>query len=189
MKCEEIEKRLFLYKELTDRERQETDRHLSQCSSCSAIMEQVNTMHRVIASQRDKIQPMRNAAQMTHRIMDAVKNTGNKKINMWEVLHQRISLAPLRYGMTALSLFLLIFFLGEYANDGRNLRISKIHPGNPAKKTELNLASFHSAFLAARESNISSSKLISACVENCLQSQLPECNECSGKFTKPKSNI
>ena len=68
-----LKKRLFLYEELTDRERQETDRHLSQCRSCSAIMKQVNAMHRVIASQRDKIQPMNNEAQMTHRIMNAVE--------------------------------------------------------------------------------------------------------------------
>lgn len=185
MKCEEIEKRLFLYEELTDRERQETDRHLSQCSSCSAIMKQVNAMHRVIASQRDKIQPMNNEAQMTHRIMNAVEKTQEKRVKVWEILNQRISLTPLRYGMTALSFFLLMFFLGEYANDGRNLKIVKMHPGSPGKKTELNLASFHSAFLAARESNAPSSKLISACVENCLQSQVPECNECSDKFTKP----
>ena len=185
MKCEEIEKRIYLYRELTDREREETDSHLGQCSSCSAVMEHVNAMHRIIASKRDKIQPMNNEAQMTHRIMNAVEKTGDKKINVLEILYQRISLTPLKYGMTALSLFLMMFFLGEYANDGRNLKIVKMYPGSPGKKTELNLASFHSAFLAARESNASSSKLISSCVENCLQSQVPECSECSDKFTKP----
>ena len=117
--------------------------------------------------------------------MNAIEKTRGKKISVWEILYQRISLTPLRYGMTALSFFLLMFFLGEYANNGEHLTVAKNQPGSPGEKTELNLESFHSAFLAARESNAPSSKLISACVENCLQSQVPECNECSDKFTNP----
>lgn len=185
MKCQEVERRIYLYQELSDRERKETDMHLTECSACSAIMERVNATHNLIASQRNKIHPMNNEAQMTRRIMNAVEKTGETKMSLWEILLQRIALTPLRHGMAALSFFLLMFFLSEYANDGRNLRIVKMHRGDPGKKTELNLASFHSAFLAARENTGPSSKLIWACVENCVHSQAPDCGECADKFMKP----
>ena len=173
MKCSEAERRIYLYDELSVSEKNQTDVHLENCSSCQHLLERVNTMRKVVTAQ--DVPPMSNHAQMTRRIMDAVLETGRRRID-----DQAERASPfflrLRYVMAALSISLIVFFAGEYASlDSR--RIVKHYP-IAAGQTQLNLASFHSAFFEAKGKQ-SMPTLISHCVTDCLHD---DCSNCPEKF-------
>lgn len=173
MRCSEAERRIYLYNELSVSEKNETDVHLESCSSCQQLQERVNTMRKVVAA-RD-VPTMSSHAQMTRRIMDAVLEMDRRRID-----EQAERASPfflrLRYAMASLSIFLVVFFATEYANlDSR--RIVKHYPV-AAGQTQLNLASFHSAFFEAKGKQRMPT-LISHCVMSCL---LADCSNCPEKF-------
>ena len=146
-------------------------------------MERVSTMHNTIALQRTKIPPMTNEAMMTHRVMDTICRIQKKKTATWSLFPQN-PLIALRLSMVALSVFLLVFFAGEYSDDGPT-KVVKMYPRTAGRQVELNLASFHGAFFKTRENKQETPGLISECVAKCLQKQPPDCQDCSEKFAKP----
>jgi hypothetical protein len=183
MKCRDIKKGIYLYKEISKREQEEIDLHLITCLSCRSAMDRVNAMRKVIAFQQAKVPPMTNEAMVTRRVMDVITRMQEKKNGRWIQFSQN-PFDAFRYGMAALSVCLLVFFIDEY-NIDRPGKIVKVHPRTFGKQVDLNLASFHGAFLTARENKKESSGLISECVAKCLRLQEPACQDCSEKFAKP----
>lgn len=184
MKCPEAEEKIYLYRELTSFERDQVDNHLKNCLSCRQIMARVNHLRHMIAGTQAEVPSMANEARMTSRIMDALQEIQRKKTTRWGGILQYLQTSSLRYGMTALSFCLVIFFIGEYAGGGNLPKVTKHYPRYRGKKTELNLASFHGAFLHARENDRRNTTLISGCITACLQSQGHDCTKCSDKFAK-----
>ena len=185
MKCSETEERIYLYRELSPLELEETDQHLETCASCRLIMERVKAMSTTAVIAKAEIQPMNNKAQMTRRIMDAIDAIEKQKRGKWSVLIQKISITPLRYGMAALSFFLVFFFLGEYVR-GSEPKVTKRYPENPYRNIELNIASFHSTFFTAKKDGQHVPTFLSQCVAGCLQSRGRDCQECANKFENPE---
>lgn len=184
MKCPEAEEKIHLYRELSPVECEQVDEHLRTCTSCRQIMSRVINMQQMIAGSGREVPSMANEAQMTHRIMDALQGIQKEKTTRWEGILQRLQTSAVRYGMAALSFTLVIFFIAEYAGGENMATVTKFDPQHPGKKTELNIASFHTAFFSARENDRQTSTLISECVTGCLQSQNPECTKCLDKFAK-----
>ena len=183
MKCSAAEERIYLYKELSKREQEEVDRHLTTCLSCTRTMERVQNMHKTVSNLQADIPSMTNEALMTHRVMDAIGRRHTRQTVTWNLFSQN-PLIGLRYSMAALSVFLLAFFVVEYSDNGP-VKVIKPYPRANDRHVELNLASFHGAFFKAREDKQETAGLISECVAKCLQSKPSDCQDCSEKFAKP----
>lgn len=184
MKCSEAEEKIYLYRELTAAERRDIDGHLNTCLLCRRTMSSVINMQDVVADDQAQVPPMTNEAQMTHRIMDTIRDIQNRETSRWEGVLQSLQTTFLRYGMAAISFALVSIFIAEYAGGKNIATVTKIDPRSAAKKTELNLASFHSAFFSAKEDRRQTPALISGCIVVCRQSPAPECDRCSDKFVK-----
>ena len=145
-------------------------------------MERVGAMHKTVMSQRANIPPLTNEAMMTRRVMDAIEGIRKKKTGTWTLLQRPI--VALRYSMAVLSVLMISFFIGEYSAD-RHVKVVKMNRRVAGSHVELNLASFHGAFLSARKNNRENAGPISECVTKCLQAEKPDCQDCSDKFAKP----
>lgn len=184
MKCPEAEEKIFLYRELTAADRENIDEHLKTCMLCRQTMSSAIDMQDVIACGKADVPSMTNEAQITRRIMDAIQETQKRQILNWEKILRSFQASSLRYGMSALSFALVMFFIAEYAGGENMATVTKSYPQHPGMKTELNIASFHTAFFSARDDGRQTSTLISECVTGCLQSQDPDCKKCVKKFAK-----
>ncbi|MEX2231618.1 MAG: hypothetical protein WD824_05635 [Cyclobacteriaceae bacterium] len=186
MNCLEAERRINLYRELTEREREETHRHLETCASCSQIMERAIEMQRMMRSQYPDPPPMVDESTMTSRIMNAVEEIQQKRSSsVFRGLFANQFNNPLRYAMAAVSLFLVVAFVTEYSLENKTALLEKPYRLVPGKKTELNSASFHDAFIASREKNKGITTSLYECVLNCLRLQDEDCADCKNKFSKP----
>jgi hypothetical protein len=185
MKCSETERNIYLYNELTARERAETDEHVKTCASCSHLMEHVVMFQNVIKSYQSHTPPMTSDAQLRQRILDALHKDAESKKARWRWFAPDLKLNALRYGMAVLSLFLAVMFIGEYSSGSEHPNVVKEYRLIGGEKAELNLASFNAALLESKELNRQPSTLLSHCVNTCLQLQDPGCKECANKFAKP----
>ena len=185
MNCAESEKRIYLYNELTPQERYETDEHVKTCTSCSLLMQRAIIMRNSIKVHSAHTTPMANHAQMTRRIMDAVETVQRKKTPSSRFFTHSLSWNAFRVSMAVLSFLLVITFLGEYNREAQGQQFTKRYPATPGHKTELDLASFHTAFMAAKEEHNQHGTVLSECVNQCLTPSSPDCRECANKFVKP----
>lgn len=188
MKCSEFEKQIYLYDELTSHQREEIDAHVSTCSHCMQTLNGVRRMRRVVALHPSETPSLRNHAEMTRRIMDAVGQMQQEKRSLFERMAEYLRQAQMqeqvRYYMAVLSVLLIAVFLIEYSNGNEQPKIVKQYQvADP--KTELNLASFHTLFLEARTENRKASVEISDCLARCLKVSTHDCKECADKFAKP----
>jgi hypothetical protein len=185
MNCSEAERRIYLYRELTEGEREETRLHLETCASCSQLMERTREMQRVMRSKYPD-PPMVDKSLLTRRIMNAVEKLQKKKSSsVFRGLFAEPFHNPLRYAMAALSLFLIVAFVSEYSMENKTSLLQKQYRQVPGRKTELNSASFHDAFIAAKEKNKGNTMSLYECVVNCVSSQDPDCAYCKNKFGNP----
>src|SRR5688500_15668189 len=98
MNCSEAERRMYLYRELTDREREETQQHLKTCASCSRIMEGASELQRTIRSQYADPPPMIDESVMTRSIMNTIEELQQKKSSsVFRSLFANRVNNPLRY--------------------------------------------------------------------------------------------
>lgn len=184
MKCPEFEKRICLYDELTPRERNETDEHLKNCIQCTQLMERMDLMRKVVSVHRSDSPTLPNHAAMTRRIMSSVEQMQHKKRATVTQMLRTLMLAPLRYQMAIFSILLVVFFVREYTAGSAHMKVSIPYAAHPGPKTELNLASFHSAFLQTRTEKRSSSSLAD-CIQSCRHMSAADCKECANQFVKP----
>lgn len=185
MKCRESEKNIYLYNELTARERADTDEHVRTCASCSLLMERVINFQNVMKSHRSHTPPMTNHAQMTRRIMDAFDNAAERRNAPRHWFAFDFNMNALRYGMAAVSFFLVALFIGQFSMGPDSLNVVKHNPRTSARRTELNLASFNTAFLKSKENDGRPLVLLWECVNKCLQPETRDCEACVNKFAKP----
>ena len=184
MNCSKAKANIYLYNEITATEQEEVDAHVAKCSSCKRIAEQVASMNSVITQHRLAQPHLENHAHATRRIMESIEAFERRKSRVWPAFGVNILERPLRYGMAILSLSLVAFFLGEYVQGQTSFEIRKSYPHNPRHKAELNLASFHNAFLTARKTKDASPTRLSRCVTICLADE-GTCEECASKIVKP----
>lgn len=185
MKCSEIEKNIYLYNELSAHERAETDEHVRTCAACKGIMEQAIILQNVMKSHQAHTALMTNHAQMTRRIMDALDMVAESRNAPRHWFPFAFSMNALRYAMATLSLILVSIFIGEFSIGSDTLMLAEHRPGTPGGQTELNLASFNTAFLESKETDERPFMLLSECLSKCLQVRNGDCEACINKFAKP----
>lgn len=184
MNCSEAKEKIYLYNEITKAEQEQVDAHVAGCSSCQRIAAEVYAMKTAIATHRILHPQITNHALMTRRIMERIDAAEGKRSRQWFKRFQNVFHSPLQYGMGMLSLFLVVLFLGEYLNGYKSFEIRKPYRISTGDQTELNLASFHSAFLTARDTKDHSPTPFSTCVSTCLTQDDTTCDDCTKTLLK-----
>lgn len=185
MKCSEIEKDIYLYDELASRERERVDAHVNTCAHCMQVLNAFRDARKVVALHQSETFWLSNHAAMTHRIMDAVQATQRSKHQQLKEVFRSVIAAPFRHHMAVLSIVLVVFFVTEYGSGMEQEKIVKPYRGLPGRKTELNIAAFHTVFFETRKEKNQSSRAIADCVARCLDAPATECKPCAEKFVKP----
>lgn len=173
MNCREAEKHIYLYGELSPREREETDRHIDTCAGCSRLLEAVKTRRHMIIAASQVPPELPDASAMTRSILEAVRVRQRKKQTVFNIILPEPSLKLLRYGMAMVSLLLVVMFVTEYSAGTQLARPYKVMPVR--QNTELNSAAFHAAFVEKKETGKNKRTLFYERVMNCLYAPDGDC--------------
>lgn len=184
MNCVEAERKIYLYEELTVREREVTDRHIATCSQCQAAMERINQERAVLRGLRRLSPPIPDHSKITREIMSHVSETQQAKQRDGYSFPFIFSPTRLRYAMAVLSVFLIAAFGREYNSGDRPQLITKHYPGNVEKETRLDSDSFYKSFSTEKDKPASGSQSVYACLISCLQTPQTDCEDCGNKFSK-----
>ena len=178
MNCKKAERRIYLYRELTPRQREETDRHMASCASCRQLSARINQEREMMREILSRPQPLPDPVRFTQSVMREIAKSQQKKVSAFHFLYAFIFSNPVRYGMAALSMLLVVAFMAEH-----NTRpVSQNSFGNQAGvKIEMNSASFYEA-LKEEKQNPETNSSVYQCVMTCLQTKDANCSECRMKF-------
>lgn len=185
MKCRDIEKQIYLYNELTEREQKETDEHLKGCESCLRTMKEAILLKSVVTVHQSHSPVMPNQSLMTHRVMNAIAAKQSKGPRFWEEVVSSLKVSALRYVMATLSILLVSIFVIESADQGEILQRQETSGAVLGSKTALDLASFHSAFYKKKKTQDRSRTEFATCIAECLHNANSGCEACTNKFMKP----
>jgi len=115
MNCEELEKDIYLYRELNAGERAAVDHHVATCAGCRALLEDVQQQH-VLTRQAVAPRPLaQDPARLTAAIMAAIAPARRKHVIMDSTW--------LRYGMAAASVLLIVAFFIEQSQGPARRRV------------------------------------------------------------------
>jgi hypothetical protein len=179
MNCKKAVKQIYLYRELTPRQREETDSHIATCASCGQLNARVNQEREMMREILQTPQTLSDPVRFTQRIMREVEKSQQKKASVFNSFSGIIFGKPVRYAMAALSMMLVIAFIGEQNRQPALQHSVTVKTGVDVK---MNSASFYEA-LTEEEKKPETSPSVYECVMACLQTQDADCSECRMKFT------
>ncbi len=182
MNCLKAERRIYVYMELTLREREETAGHIATCDSCRKIMERVKHEREMLRRLHQIPTSIPNESMIVGRIMNAVQEMQQKKPSLVKDFFPNPFSTALRYVMTALSLFLVVTFVSEHNVAVLSPPLQPSYRIKSGNKAELNSASFHDALMATREKNRNSTTSVYQCVMRCLANKGIDCTDCRTQF-------
>jgi hypothetical protein len=184
MNCSEAERRIYLYKELTPREQEETQRHIATCMSCKEIMDRVKSARIILRPISQTRTDMPDKGVMAARVMNAVRKMQQKKQVQSNIFPSNVFIHTLRYAMAALSLFLLVAFVNEQDMEIMTPPLQLNSSLEDGQKPELNSASFHDALIAVKEKNKNHPRSLYDCVMLCVSIGDADCKDCGIKTEK-----
>lgn len=150
MNCSEVEKRIYLYRELNEAERKQADEHIAQCESCHELSILVFKHQELIKRVRPVKPTLKNPEWMTQQIMNSVERKV-KRVGLFDGIITLLDSVFVRYAFIAASLLLIVFFVVEQQYMGYTPPVAEI-------KTEkqqgpvLDMSKVSSAYLQRRES-------------------------------------
>lgn len=115
--CQECEKSIWMYSELSLVERSHIDGHLQSCSDCRKMKEEIQKVSQILKQAIPIIQEPKNAAALTNQIMEALplKNPWkNGFLDIWDNVWLQNSL---RFA----SMTLIVLFIWENFPDSNQL--------------------------------------------------------------------
>lgn len=109
MNCKQIEQRIYLYGELNEAERAETDQHIKACKNCFAVFEARERQRIQITRIATHTPRIRNSAALTSKIMQEIKPNST-----WtERLTGKAREGWLKISFAAVSAALVLIFVQE----------------------------------------------------------------------------
>lgn len=111
MNCRRMEEKIYLYTELASSEKKIVDEHLHQCEACGNLARQLFYSQGVIENAAGHIPELRNPHRVTMRIMNAIEKEKSRSI--FSVLTYYLDNIFVRYAISAVSVFLISFFVYE----------------------------------------------------------------------------
>jgi hypothetical protein len=106
MNCEEVEKEIYLYRELTAAERKLVDAHIQTCAACEELLQVVLSAQTLIAESALRKPELANHSRLTSNIMQAIQSKPQKESGFVALLRQSF----VKYSFVAASLVLVVAF-------------------------------------------------------------------------------
>lgn len=114
MNCDQLKQAIYLYDELTKAEQKLVDNHIAQNSKCAHLFREMQQQQAIVRKAATWREYPKDAGKLTQKIMSSVKaNTPKPAVSFNSVIN-RINITSVRLALTALSLFLVVFFISEY---------------------------------------------------------------------------
>ncbi len=133
MTCRKMEVLIYQYTELSPSERSLVEGHIQTCLSCKNLMEQVNQQQNLIRQAATVPVEIRNAAQLTHKIMSAIQP--KPKPSWWGLFENHDIFVP-RLAVSVAASLLIIFFAVEFFQENiPSTEYSKIDRGTSTLNT------------------------------------------------------
>lgn len=147
MNCSEFEKRIYLYRELTVKEREITDKHIGHCESCSALAAKVFQQQEIVRKVSSVKSTVKDPEWLTQRIMHSVERK-EKRTSRLDGIATFLDSLFVRYAFSALSVLLIAFLYTEHKSADQVQPIAKIEI---REGTVLNTTSFFKSYLTSRQ--------------------------------------
>ncbi len=149
MKCRKIEEKIYLYTELTSSEKKRVDEHLTQCVACSSLAQQLFHSQEIIKKAANHKPELRNPQALIQRIMNAVEN--EKSQSIFSVLNDYMENLFVRYAISAVSVFLISFFVYEQQAADFSSSIDKSSKLEISKGAVLDYSKFRITYVKRRD--------------------------------------
>ncbi len=149
MNCRKIEEKIYLYMELTSSEKKRVDEHLTQCDACSKLAHQLFHSREVIKNAASHKPQLRNPQPLTQRIMNAIEN--EKSRSVFSVLTDYMDNLFVRYAISAVSVFLISFFVYEQQAGDFSSSISRSSKLEINKGAVLDYNKFRNTYVKRRD--------------------------------------
>jgi predicted anti-sigma-YlaC factor YlaD len=138
MNCSEVERRIYLYRELNETERKQADEHIAQCESCRALSTRV-FLHQELIRKISPVKPrVKDPEWLTQRIMNSVERKETRTSYM-DAAASFLNSLFVRYAFSALSIALMAFFFVEQQPGDQTKTVAKVEI---TQGTILNTSSF-----------------------------------------------
>ena len=173
MSCQDFEKNIILYTELSATETNLLQQHVQSCQECQNLFLEVQTVQISMAKIATAKAEIRNAARLTNKVMEKVAQEKHKP-TIIEIFSEFIQGNSIKYAFATISLTFVLVFITQFFN-------TSWQPENQVQNNhayiKLNSTAFRQYFLQRKEKQISSSTCASPFRHNtdyllCLKNKL-----------------
>jgi len=148
MNCRQFEEQIYIYDELDDSERRIMDDHQKQCVACDQLADQFFGARDLFVKSQSIKPELQHPFQLTDRIMEQIEvNKGN---SFMDVLAYYLDRLFVRYALSALAMFLIIFFVYEQKDTVSTTSVD-VTKTEINKGTVLDFSKFQTSYLKRRE--------------------------------------
>jgi hypothetical protein len=142
MGCKEFEIQIYLYPELSEKERKRIEAHVESCQRCSALFEEVKETQRLIHRMAEEKPVPLHAARLTGSIMSKIAQPAKPTWLAW--ISQLLLSRKSKYVLSASSSLLLLVFFIQSFEDSPGIKTDKNE--SLAKSVILNAKLFRDNF-------------------------------------------
>jgi hypothetical protein len=140
MKCHKAHKNIYLFEELSERDRREVLKHVEECRQCGELFESVREMSLLTKRAQTPIEPT-DSFRLTQKIMAGVVVESKRTRSWFEVFLNFSERSEVTWAMVAGSILLVSVFATQFSiSDGDS--ISQGNRPIPQKAIILNVSSF-----------------------------------------------
>ncbi len=139
MSCQEFEKQIILFTELTDEEKTKVTAHLSICKSCSALFESATLTNNLVLKASKIEMENQDPFRLTNDIMARIKEEERKPWSFLKLFFLKFEFTYIKYTMAAFSFLLIAFFGMELL---QSPTIHGVNATHSSKKVVLNRKTF-----------------------------------------------
>ena len=112
MNCQECEAAIYTFREISEVEQQEVQRHISDCEKCGRLFQEVTGFFQVIEKASQEKPVFYSAGQLTDKVMNKVMQSSKEDIRQTRTF-SLFDLSVSRWALAAVSCGILIMFFIE----------------------------------------------------------------------------
>lgn len=139
MSCQEFEKLIILFTELTDEEKAKVNAHLSTCKSCSALFESTSQANNLVLKASKVETAIKDPFRLTNDIMARIRTEKRQPWSLFDLSFLKSEFTYVKYAMAAFSFLLIVFFGMEQLHKPTIYEVASTHS---SKKVVLNRKTF-----------------------------------------------
>ncbi len=113
MKCQDFEKNIYLYSELTKQEKNQLQQHLDSCTACQQLFLSMQKMQNQIHHIAEEKMEIRNPALLTHKIMQKIASQTIRH-SFGDVMEGYFRVSLIKYSFAVVSVILVMAFGAEF---------------------------------------------------------------------------